>query len=211
MAAEKLSVSLFLEFLKLLSHFWQCQRQWECIWMGWWGGCDGVVVCFFWWNGVVVFFYFFFTGTVWLCAAIKGWRLPGRSLISTKLWKLPFNWHPQLHNCTLSTGTPQLHKPNCTTAHLTPPSQRPTQTNWQTRKLTLWELVSNQQVNWNQQRIVSNLLQFWNSLSSPPANCTLKNEPWCCPNKLNNTLKAQPGKNPIFYGSLIGQGNIWWI
>ena len=93
---------------------------------------------------------------------------------------------------SLSTGTPncttahfQLAPPNCTTAHLTPPSQRPTQTNWQTRKLTLWELVSNQQVNWNQQRIVSNLLQFWNSLSSLPlANCTLKNEPWCCPNKL---------------------------
>ena len=72
---------------------------------------------------------------VWLCVGSKAggcppalsFRLSCENSLSTRT--------PQLHNCTISTPTTaQLH--NCTTAQRTTPSERPSQTNWQTSKLS---------------------------------------------------------------------------
>ena len=74
--ARKLPVSSFRSSSNLFLDFQQCQRQCECIWMGWSAG-------------------------VLVCCDQRGWRLVrGCSLISTKLWKLPFNSRThQMHNC----------------------------------------------------------------------------------------------------------------
>ena len=84
---------------------------------------------FFWWNGVVFYYFlFFYWDGVVVC---RDQRLEAARPLShfDEAVKTPFQLAPPTAQLHTFNWHPQLHKPNYTIAHLTPPSQRPTQTN----------------------------------------------------------------------------------